>query len=108
MNTNFLGLIFIHMVTFEPSSNKQGIAGMKVLTGILGEEAVVGLTFWEFKSHLFKALVPPTFTYGTGIWGGNLNNSMSQYAASSGYTLYVGFHSFRFGWMNPRSGERGS
>ena len=24
-----------------------------------------------------------------------------------GHTLFVGFHSFRFGWMNPRSGERG-
>ena len=27
------------------------------------------------QSHLFKALVLPTFTYDTEIWGGDLENS---------------------------------
>ena len=35
----------------------------------------VGVTCWELKSHLFKALVLPSFTYGTAIWGGELENS---------------------------------
>ena len=36
---------------------------------------VVGVTCWELKCHLFKALVLPTFTYGTKIWGGSLKYS---------------------------------
>ena len=48
---------------------------MNALMGILRKEAVVGLTCWELKSHLFKALVFPTFMYGTKIWGGDLQNS---------------------------------
>ncbi len=30
---------------------------------------------WVLKSHLFKALVLPTFTYGIKIWEGNFENS---------------------------------
>ena len=43
--------------------------------GTLRKEAVVGVTCWELKSHLFKASVLPTFTYGTYLWGGDLKNS---------------------------------
>ena len=48
---------------------------MKAMMGTLRKEAVVNATCWELKSHLFKALVLPTFTYGIEIWGGNLKNS---------------------------------
>jgi hypothetical protein len=42
---------------------------MKVLMGTLRKEAVVDITSWEFKSHMYKALMLLTFTYGTEIWG---------------------------------------
>ena len=48
---------------------------MKVVMGTLRKEAIVGVTCWELKSPLFKALVLPTSTYGTKIWGGDLKNS---------------------------------
>ena len=48
---------------------------MKAFMGTLRKEAVVRVTCWELKSHLFKDLVPPTFTYGTKIWGDSLKNS---------------------------------
>ena len=48
---------------------------MKVLMGILRGKIVVAVTCWELKSHLFKALVLPILTYGTEIWGGDLENS---------------------------------
>ena len=48
---------------------------MKVLMGTSRREAVVGITCWELKSHIFKALVLPTFTYDTKIWGGDFKNS---------------------------------
>ena len=35
----------------------------------------VGVTFWKLKSHIFKALVLPTFTYGIENWGNDLKNS---------------------------------
>ena len=41
----------------------QRIASMKALTGNL-QKALVGVTCWEPKSHLFNALVLPTLTYG--------------------------------------------
>ena len=75
MNTNTLGLIYYSHGYFEPSRKRWRIASMKALMGTLRKEAVVGVTCWELKSHLFKALVPPTFTYGIEIWGGNLKNS---------------------------------
>ena len=42
---------------------------MKALIGTLRKETIVGVTCWELRSHLFKALVLPTFTYGPKIWG---------------------------------------
>ena len=48
---------------------------MNALMGISKKEAVVGITCCELKSHLFKALVLPTFMYGTENWGGDLENS---------------------------------
>ena len=48
---------------------------MRVLMGTLSKEAIDGVTCWELKSHLFKALMLPTFTYGIEIWGGDLKNS---------------------------------
>ena len=47
---------------------------MKALMRTLRKEAVGGVTYWELKSQLVKVLVLPTFTYGTGIWGGDLKN----------------------------------
>ena len=43
--------------------------------GTLRKEAVVGVTCWELKSHLIKALVLPTFKYGTENWGGDSKTS---------------------------------
>ena len=36
---------------------------------------VAGVKCWELESHLFNALVLPTFLYGTEIWRGKLKNS---------------------------------
>ena len=52
---------------FEPSNKRQGITSMK--------ESEVKVTCWELKSHLFKALMLPSFMHGTEIWGGDLKNS---------------------------------
>ena len=60
---------------FELSSKKQRIASMKALMGTLRKEAVIGVTSRELKSHRFKTLVLPTFTYGTTIWGGDFKHS---------------------------------
>ena len=68
----YLGIDFYSHGYFEPSSIRQGIACMKALMRTLRKEAVVGVTCWKLKSHLLKALVLPTFTYGIKIWGGNL------------------------------------
>lgn len=43
--------------------------------GNLRKEGVVGVTFWELESHVPKALVLPTFTYGTEIKKGDLKSS---------------------------------
>ena len=51
------------------------MVGMKALVDTLRKEVVVGIACWELKSHVFKALVLPTFTYGIEIWGGDLENS---------------------------------
>ena len=51
------------------------IASVKALMTTLRKEIVVGVTYWELKSHLFKALALPTFTHGIEIWGGDLKNS---------------------------------
>ena len=42
--------------------------------GTLRKEAVVGVTCWELKPHLLKALVLPTCTYVIEIWGGDSKN----------------------------------
>ena len=69
-----LGIDFYSHGHFEPPSKKHKIIGLKALMGTLRKEAVIGVTCWELKSHLFKALVVPTFTYGTEFWGGDLQN----------------------------------
>ena len=53
MNTNTLELIAI-----------QRIVGMKASMDTLRKEVEVGVTCWELKFHLFKALVLPTFIHG--------------------------------------------
>jgi hypothetical protein len=40
---------------------------MKALMETLRKEAVVGVTCWELKSELFKALVFPTFTHSNFV-----------------------------------------
>lgn len=42
------------------------------------KEAIVKLTFWVLKSHLFKALVLPTSIYGFEMFGANFKN-LSHY-----------------------------
>ena len=48
---------------------------MKAFMGTLRKEMIVGVTCWELKSHLFRALVLPTFMHGTKIGGDDLKNS---------------------------------
>jgi len=40
--------------------------------GTLRKETIARVTCWELKSHLFKASVLPTFTYGIEVRGGDL------------------------------------
>jgi hypothetical protein len=72
----YLGINFYSHSYFEPLSKRRQIASMKALMATLRKEAVVGVTCWELKSYLFKALVLPTFAYGAKIWGGDLKNSL--------------------------------
>lgn len=55
------------MATFEPSSRRGLIAGMKAMMATLKKEAEVRVACWELKLHLFKALGSPTFSYKTKI-----------------------------------------
>ena len=64
----YLGIDFYSHGYLEPSSKKGGIASMKALMGTSRKEAIVKVRCWELKSHLFKALVLPTFMYSTEIW----------------------------------------
>ena len=75
MNIIYLGIDFYSHDHFEPSSKRWRIVGMKALMGTLRKEVVVEVTCWELKSHVSKALVLPTFTYGTEIWEGDLKSS---------------------------------
>ena len=59
----YLGIEFYSHGFFEPSSKRQRITSMKALMGTMRKEALVVVTCWEIKSHLFKALVLPTFTH---------------------------------------------
>ena len=54
---------------------RRRITSMKALMSASRKKIGVGVTCWELKSHLFKALVLPTFTYGIQIWGCDLKNS---------------------------------
>ena len=54
-----LGIDFCSHGYFEQFSKRWGIAVMEVLMRTLRKETVVGVTCWELKSHLFKALVLP-------------------------------------------------
>ena len=71
----YLGFDFYSHGYFESSSKRQRITGMKPFMDILRKETIIRGTCCELKSHLFKALVLPTFTYGIEIWGGNRKNS---------------------------------
>ena len=64
---------------------------MKALTGTLRKEAIVKVACWELKSHIFKALVLPTFTYGTEIWGSDLKNSHYK-VSEKGMKMHVMSH----------------
>jgi hypothetical protein len=55
---------------------------MKNLMGMsLRKEAILGVAFWALKSHLFKALILPTFTYGIEIWRGNLKAIILRFSS---------------------------
>jgi hypothetical protein len=78
MSTNTLGLIFIHMDILShlvKGEESKVCQRYETFIGVLRKEAVVIVTCWELKSHIFKTLVLPTFMYGTKIWGGDLKNS---------------------------------
>ena len=70
----YLGIDCYSHDYFEPSIKRRRTASMKVLMDTLRKEAVIGVTCWELKFHLFKALVLPTFIYGNGIQGDDLKN----------------------------------
>ena len=91
----YLGIDSYWHAYFEPPSKKWRIASMKALMDTLRKESVIIVTCWEFKSHLFKALVLPTFTYGTEIQGGNL-----KYMAATWKTLIGRFlgRAWRYIW----------
>ena len=65
----FFICLFVHVWRFQ-------IAPMCVLVGIPFSqqwlEHLVKGTCWELQSHLFQALVLPTFIYGIEIWRGDL------------------------------------
>jgi hypothetical protein len=67
----YIGVDFYSHGYFEPSSGNQGITCMEPLTASFRKEALVGVTSWELKSYLFKALVLPTFrmVQRFGGWG---------------------------------------
>ena len=75
MNTNTLGLILMHIVTLaiwqKVRHHKfEGLDGkFKERSG--SQCYMLGIQI----PPLFKALVLPTFTYGTKVWGDNLKNS---------------------------------
>ena len=71
MNRSTLGWIFNHMVTLSHLV-KEEESQMNALMVTLRKESAKGVTCWELKSHLFKAMMLPTFTYGTKIWGRQL------------------------------------
>ena len=71
----YLGIDFYSHGYFEPSSKRWRIVGTKALMDILRKEPMEGATCWVLKSHLFKALVLPTFTYGIIMWECDLKNS---------------------------------
>ena len=56
---------FISWLTSEHAKTFESV-------GVVG---AIGVTCWEFKPHLFKALVLSSFTYGIQVWGGNLKIS---------------------------------
>lgn len=51
------------------------VGGLRFLDGNLKERIIVGVTYWELESHIFKVLVLPTFIYSNDIWEGDLTNS---------------------------------
>ena len=71
----YLGIDFYSHGYFESSSRRRRMLGIRTLMDTSRKEAIVGYTCQELKSHLFKALVFVTSTYGTEIWGGDFKNS---------------------------------
>jgi hypothetical protein len=63
------------MIALSLQVKDDKLLGMKALMATLKKEAIVGVTWWVLKSHLFKALMLPTFTYDTNIWGGDTKSS---------------------------------
>jgi hypothetical protein len=63
----YLGIDFYSHGNFKSSIKRRRIADMKALMGISRKDAIFAITCWELKSHLFKTLVLPSFTYGTRI-----------------------------------------
>jgi hypothetical protein len=63
----------MHMVTLSHLVKKKNRM-YESPDGHLKKRTTSRATCRELKSHLFKALVLPTFTYGTEIWRGGLEN----------------------------------
>ena len=87
----YLEIHFYSHRYFELSSKMRRIIGVICLMGTLRKEIIVGVTCWELKSHMFKALVLPTLTYGTKIWGGDLQNSHWK-VSKKGMKIHITSH----------------
>lgn len=66
MNMNTFGIHFYSHCYFESLCKRQ--------LGTLEKEIVVEVTCWELKSHLFKSMVIPIYTYDIEILGVGLDN----------------------------------
>ena len=76
----YLGIGFYSHGYFEPSIKRRRIIGMKALMSTLRKEAIVRVTCWNLKSHLFKALVLHTHIYGTKIWRGSWKTLIERFS----------------------------
>jgi hypothetical protein len=56
--------------------------------GTLRKYGLVGVTCWKLKSHLFKALVVPTFTNEIKSWGSDLKNLTGTFSKKGDEDTY--------------------
>lgn len=69
----YFGVNFYSHGYFETSTKRRWIASMKALMTTLRKKAIVGVTCWELKVHLLKALMVPASSYCAKILGVSKN-----------------------------------